>query len=715
MFSPPDGPVRPTPPLAIGIDTGGTHTDLVLVGPGMLHTLKVPTTPQDLNDGIVDGLQKILAQAGRAAQDVGRFVYASTFVTNLIVEGRERLLGLIGTDGFRDVLEIGRASRKPDVYDIQWRPPAPLVPRYLRHTVIERMDHQGQVVVALDEASVVAALQRLAGQGVESIAVCLLHAYVNPAHEQRVAELAAQVCPGIDVSLSSDVVREFREYERTSTTCINAFIKRPIRDHLASLERRIRAQGIPAAPFMMQGNGGVCSFAAAARLPVSVTHSGVMGGIIGATALAQACGIPDIITLDMGGTSADVSLVSNGKPVLANRSWVGSHPLIVPTLDMVTIGAGGGSIAWAESGSAMRVGPRSAGSIPGPACYGQGGQQATVTDANLYCGRLNAAYFLAGARPLYPELAQQAIERLGQELGMAPDQAALGIIAIAEAHMANAVKLVSVERGLDPRDFTLVAFGGAGALHAVQLAEALAIDKILIPPAPGNLSAMGLVCADVRHDLTRTHVGELDALDVLHVRALYQQLLEDAARLLDEDGGGPQRRQYLLSADVRYQGQNYHLNLPLSERELEHGFAEVAARFHAQHQRVYGYQLTGRVLQLVNTRVTAVGVNPPSAWPEGDGLAAEAGPPELRQILLANGQRVPAPVYRLNALPQGFELRGPAIVEYPGATLYLAPGWFCRFDSMQNAHLVTSRHRDTRSALQALAHTAHTEMEHAHV
>lgn len=700
-----NGSARLTRSFSIGIDTGGTHTDLVLAGPGMLRTLKLPTTPTDLNDGIVEGVQQILRDAGVAARDVGRFVYASTFVTNLIVEGHERRLGLIGTEGFRDVLEIGRASRKPDVYDIQWRPAAPLVPRYLRHTVIERLDHQGRVVVALDEASVSAALERLVALGVESIAVCLLHAYVNPGHERRIAEIALQICPDIDVSLSCDVVREFREYERTSTTCINAFIKRPIRAHLTSLEQRIRAIGIEAAPFIMQGNGGVCSFAAATRLPVSVTHSGVMGGIVGATALALGVGIDNIITLDMGGTSADVSLVSDGKPVLANRSSVGSHPLIVPTLDMVTIGAGGGSIAWAESQSAMRVGPRSAGSVPGPACYGQDGTQATVTDANLYCGRLNADYFLAGARPLYPELAQAAMERLGQELATTADAAALGIIAIAEAHMANAVKLVSVERGLDPRDFTLVAFGGAGALHAVQLAEALSIERILIPPAPGNLSAMGLICADVRHDLTRTHVAELDALDVQQLQGLYRQLLNEAAQLLDEDGVVMDQRQFTLAADVRYQGQNYHLNLPVSELELQHGLDDLAARFHAQHQRVYGYQLVGRSLQVVNARVTATGSNPPARWPHIENATASSEPAESRLILLAGGKRAQAPVYRMSTLAPGVMLNGPAIVEYPGATLYLAPGWTCRLDVMRNAHLVRHRHTDTETALPTAAHT----------
>ena len=293
---------------------------------------------------------------------------------------------------------------------------------------------------------------------------------------------------------------------------------------------------------------------------------------------------------------------------------------------------------------------------------------------------------------------------------MSPDLAALGIIAIAEAHMANAVKLVSVERGLDPRDFTLVAFGGAGALHAVQLAEALAIDRILIPPAPGNLSAMGLVCADVRHDLTRTHVGELDAVDLQLVHGLYQQLLAEAATLLDEDGVDPARRQFMLSADVRYQGQNYHLNLPVSERELAQGFTELAAHFHAQHQRVYGYQLAGRSLQLVNTRVTAVGITDTAHWPDAPARPSSSAPVELRQILLANGQHVAAPVYRLVGLPNGFETEGPAIVEYPGATLYLAPGWSCSFDARQNAHLTTSR---PHTAIHAAQRPAHSEHDHA--
>lgn len=691
---------QPTP-VGVGIDTGGTHTDLVLVSAGTVRTLKVPTTPDDLNDGIVDGLMQILAQAGLPPAAVEHFVYASTFVTNLIVEGRARPLGLITTAGFRDVLQIGRASRKPDVYDIHWRPPVALVPRNLRLTVAERMNHAGEVVEALEEASAVAALEQLAAKGVQSIAVCLLHAYANPVHERRIAQLAAQVCPQVDVSLSSDVVREFREYERTSTTVINAFIKRPIRDHLGSLQQRLRDRGVTAAPFIMQGNGGVCTFESAGRLPVAVTHSGVVGGIVGATALASACAIRDIITLDMGGTSADVALVANGAPVIAGRSSVGAHPLLVPTLDMVTIGAGGGSVAWVEGGSALRVGPHSAGSVPGPACYGQGGNSVTVTDANLVAGRLNPDYFLAGARPLHPRLAHEAVARLAQELGMSASTAALGVLAIAEAHMANAVRLVSVERGLDPRDFTLVAFGGAGALHAVQLAEALSIDRILIPPAPGNLSAMGLLCADVRHDLIRTRVCDLGASDPQDIRARYGSLLEEAQQTLDGDRVPVQLRHCLMSADIRYHGQNYELNLPVTERDFVDGFAPLMERFHRQHRQVYGYHLDGRAVQLVNTRVTAVGSNIPAAWPNHAAQGRSAAPSGTRRVLLGSGDWVHAPVFRHVTLLPGLEVEGPAIVEYPGATLYLAPGWGAKFDSMLNAHLVSAGRPGQRRAASA--------------
>jgi N-methylhydantoinase A len=674
-------------PYAIGVDTGGTHTDLVLAGNGMLATLKVPSTPDDLNVGILEGVDRLLGDAGVPVGQVGRFVYASTYVTNLFVEGKEGGVGLLTTAGFRDVLEIGRASRKPDVYDIHWRPARPLVPRDLRHDVVERVDHRGAVLTPLDEESARAALRALSDAGVRSVAVCFLHAYANPAHERRVGEIARAEFPSLDVSLSSDVVREFREFERTSTTCVNAFIRGPIRHHLAGLSEKLAQRGIDAPNYIMQGNGGVSTFASAAESPTAVVHSGVMGGMVGATALGNACGVRNLITLDMGGTSADVSLIADGTPLLTNRSRIGPHPLLVPTLDMVTIGAGGGSIAWVEGGFGLRVGPRSAGSVPGPACYGQGGTQPTVTDANLVLGRLNASYFLGGARTLDLALATEAIRsKVAEPLGMTIEAAAFGIIAIAEAHMADAIRLVSVERGLDPRDFTLVAFGGAGPLHAVRLAEALSIGSVLVPPAPGNLSAMGLLCADVRHDLARTLLNRL-APDLLpRVRAVYDEILAEADAALASDGVPSAERRCALSADLRYQGQNYELTIPVTSDDLAHGFGDLVARFNDQHRRIYGYQLAGREVQLVNARVTAIGGTRHAHWPV-HARHADAAPIGQRSLLVEPGMRVDAPVHRFDELAPAQAIAGAAIVEYRGSTLFLPTGWRARIDERGNAHL----------------------------
>jgi N-methylhydantoinase A len=680
--------MNPERPYAIGVDTGGTHTDLVLAGNGKLATLKVASTPEDLNVGILAGVEALLAEAGVSIAEVGRFAYASTFVTNLFVEGKEGGVGLVTTSGFRDVLEIGRASRKPDVYDIHWRPARPLVPRNLRHEVAERIDHRGAVITPLDEASARAALGALSAAGVASIAVCLLHAYANPAHERRIAQIAKEVCPGIDVSISSDVVREFREYERTSTTCVNAFIRRPIERHLEQLEATLEARGMQAPAYIMQGNGGVSTFAYASRSPTTVVHSGVMGGMVGATALASECGVRNLITLDMGGTSADVSLIADGTPLLTNRSRVGPHPLLVPTLDMVTIGAGGGSIAWVEGGFGLRVGPHSAGSVPGPASYGLGGTDPTVTDAKLGLGRLNADYFLGGARHLDTARATDAVRsRIAQPLGMTLEDAAFGILAIAEAHMADAIRLVSVERGLDPREFTLVAFGGAGPLHAVRLAEALSIGSVLVPPAPGNLSAMGLLCADVRHDRARTMVHVLDARLLPLARAAYDELLAEADAILAADGVPPEDRHCTLAADLRYQGQNYELTIPVADADLAQGFADLVARFNDQHRRVYGYQLRGRQVQLVNARVSATGATAHAHWPAGGAAARNATPLARRSVLVAPGMRVDAPVYRFDDLAAGQSLDGAAIVEYRGSTLFLPPGWNARIDAQRNAHV----------------------------
>lgn len=674
--------------IAIGVDTGGTHTDVVLLDGDTVKTLKVPTTPSDLNVGILKGMTEICEANGLSIQQLDRFCYATTFVTNLIVEQKGARIALITTEGFRDVLEIGRASRKPDVYDIHWRAGKALVDRHMRFVVSERMSYAGEVITELDEVQARVVLEAIRHSGVKSLAVCFLHAYANPIHERRIAQLASEICPDVDVSLSSDVVREFREYERTSTTCVNALIKKAITEHLNSLAKASRDKGLDGGCYIMRGNGGLSTFHAASKVPAAITHSGIMGGIVGATALARQCGIQNIITLDMGGTSTDVALISNGEPQLVHQSKVGEYPLLIPTLDMVTIGAGGGSIAYIDGGSALRVGPHSAGSVPGPACYGQGGVDPTVTDANLFTGRLNAQAFLGGARTLYPEKAEQAIEKkIAGPLGIRTADAALGIMSIAEAHMTNAIKLISVERGLDCRDFTLFAFGGAGALHATRLAEELSISRVVIPPAPGNLSAMGLLCADVRHDLARTLVIELDASSVPAMRAAVAELKSEAATALQHEGISAADALLFMSIDLRYKGQNYDLNLPLNDADFNDVFLGLRARFNQQHQQVYGYLLQNRHVEVVNLRVTATGTVPKARWPRHPSISEPPVPHSMRSVYLSETGWETIGVYRFDDLFPEQSIQGPAIVEYPGSTLFLAPKWTCTFDAFKNAHL----------------------------
>ena len=676
--------------IRIGADTGGTHTDLAVVDDdtGAITTLKVPTTPDDLSRGIAAGMLEAAKRAGRQPSEVSRFVYGTTLVTNLIVEEKQLPIGLIATGGFRDVLEIGRASRKPNVYDIHWRPPAPLIRRELRLTVTERIGHDGSIIVPLDEADVERVLDQLAAAGVESVAVCLLHSYANPVHERRIGEIAAKRHPAIDISLSCDVAREFREYERSSTTAVNAFVISPISRHLDELGAALAEQGVQPKPYIMRGNGGVMSFASAKQLPAAITHSGPMGGIIGGALMAERCGLTDVITLDMGGTSADVSLIAGGKPTMTTRSSVGRHPLLLPMLDMVTIGAGGGSIAWVDVGGALRVGPRSAGSVPGPACYGQGGADPTVTDANLIAGRLNADYFLAGARTLYPDAALAALQaRVCEPCGLSVTDAALGIMAIAEAHMVNAIKLISVQRGLDPRNFTLVGFGGAGPLHTVRLAEELGATSVLIPPAPGNVSALGMLAADVRHDIVRTRIALLSEVDPSKLAADFADMLEVGTKALRQEGVDAEAEQFVMSIDLRYRGQNYELNLPVGSGDLAAALARLPALFHAQHRTVFGYEMPDKPIQMVNLRLAAIGKVAALPWPRiaaGSGAAPAAG---RRRVMIDRGQTKDVNVYRLSDLRAGQTIDDTAIVEYPGSTLFIPPGWSAACNEFQILHL----------------------------
>ncbi|MDT8857818.1 hydantoinase/oxoprolinase family protein [Paracoccaceae bacterium Fryx2] len=682
--------------LQIGVDTGGTHTDIVLLDreTGGFSTLKVPTTPEDLSIGILNGVRRILVETGNdtSGRDIA-FHYGTTLVTNIIVEEQDMPIGLLTTGGFRDVLAIGRAVRKPNIYDIHWRPQRPLVPRALRRGVPERITHKGEVVTPLDEAAARAEMRVLRDRKVVAVAVCLLNAYANPAHERRLAEIAAEELPGVPVTLSSDVAREFREYERTSTTVLNAFVLAPMIAHLDGLADRLRGDGVRRTPFIMRGNGGIMSFDLAKTLPAAVTHSGPVAGIVGGNALARATGITDAITFDMGGTSSDVALISASVPFSTTRGKLAGYPVLLPMLDLVTIGAGGGSIAWIDGGGGLKVGPRSAGSVPGPACYGQGGENPTVTDANLLCGRLNGDFFLNGDRVLRRDLAEMAMrDKIAAPLGLSVNEAALGVLAIAEGHMVNAIKLVSVQRGIDPRDHTLIGFGGAGPLHAVSLAEAIGMRRVLIPAAPGNVSASGLLSAEVRHDIVRTRVHPLDGADADTLDAGFAALVDEAAAALAVQGIGDADLQILRAVDLRYRGQAYELTLPLPAGPVDAAtLAGLAARFHSEHARVYGYALKHHAVEIVNLRVTGSSQPPDLPWPAQPGTAAAPAPVDHRQVLHGSpGTATSWPVYRFTEIGAGACIAGPAIVEYPGSTCVILPGWTATWDAWRHAHIVSS-------------------------
>lgn len=676
--------------LYLSIDTGGTHTDIVLINQQsqQVSILKVPTTPETLRQGVVTGIRRILDDNDQKLSDVTRFVYGTTLVTNLIIEQAEMPVGLIATQNFRDILEIGRAYRSENIYDITWRPPPPLVPRHSRYGVPERVDARGRIVEPLDEAETVRVLGRLAEQGIESIAICLLNAYVNPVHEQRIQALAREHHPQIKISLSSEIIREFREFERTSTTVVNAFVMLPLHEHLLGLEQSLADEGLVTPPYIIRANGGIMTFGAAREMPIALTHSGPMGGIVGATSIAASSGHQNLISFDMGGTSCDVSLIADGKPTVTTKSQVAGYPVKLPTLDLITVGAGGGSIAWVDDGGALKVGPKSAGAHPGPACYGLGGLNPTITDANLLTGRLNPDYFLAGATKLRLDLAKTAIGKVAEVLDLPISDVALGIMEIGEAHMINAIKLASVKRGLDPRDMTLVAFGGAGPLHATQIADELAIEQVIIPWAPGNLSALGMLDGDVRHDFVLSRISGLSEIGAEEIRRHQRDLVAKGVAWLVSEGVDATRHRLIASVDLRYTGQSHELNLPLaSDLDDDASVEALAAAFHQAHQRVYGYAMEDSPVQLVNLRLSAVGALQSMTWSRSPLSDKPVQPRGERRVDMKGFAAELYPVYRFDDLRAGSRVAGPAIIEYTGSTLILPPTWTAVADAFCNMQM----------------------------
>src|ERR671920_120437 len=562
----------------LGVDVGGTFTDLVALGgaDGHVLTAKVPSTPQDQSEGVMNSVQA----AEIKPEEVAAFAHGMTVATNALLERRGAKTAIVPTEGFRDVLEISRQDR-PSLYDLtQDRPPA-LVPRELRFTVRERMGPEGEIE-PLDEGSLEKVVTALKETEVEAVAVCLLFAFMHSENERRVRE----ELPDVHVSLSSEVLPEFREYERSSTTAADAYLGPKLAAYLRNLDEEVEGAGMPA-PLVMQSSGGVIELEVAARSAAACVLSGPAGGVVGAAYVAKASGYQDLLTFDMGGTSSDVATILNGEALTTTEAAIAGVPIKLPMVDVHTVSAGGGSIAWVDAGGALRVGPHSAGADPGPAAYGQGGEDPTVTDANLFLGYLQDGATLGGEVKLSRERSEEALKRIGSELNMDPLDAALGVVQVANTEMVGALRVISVEKGLDPREFALVAFGGAGPMHACALAEELGMQTVLIPKASGVLSALGLAVSDLRRDYVSPLLSNLDDLKTSRLEETFEDMESTAADHLDS----PELHR---RADLRYRGQSFELMVDADDLE------KLAERFHAAHERRYGYRMEEELVELVN-------------------------------------------------------------------------------------------------------------------
>ncbi|HEY3713660.1 MAG TPA: hydantoinase/oxoprolinase family protein [Jatrophihabitantaceae bacterium] len=674
--------------IRIGIDTGGTFTDVVAFDEvsGEIVATKTPSTPSDPADGFMAGVRKVLALLDADADTVSAISHGTTVATNQLLEGKIDQLGFITTDGYEFVLEIARQS-VPDGYGNSyfWVKPDRIVPADLVRTVGGRLDHTGAEIRPFDESSAVAAARFFRERGIAAIGVCLLHSYADPAHELWMREILHREHPDAIVSISSDVLREYREYERSMTTLVDAAVKPRISRYIASISERLDEYtgGVPF--YVMKSNGGVLSASEVVHQPITTVLSGPAAGALGAALVAQHAGFDKVLTCDGGGTSTDVSVVLGGEPTLTTEGSVGAYPSKIPMIDVATVGAGGGSIAWISPEGALKVGPRSAGADPGPLCYGAGGTDVTVTDAHVVLGRI-PPHLLGGEIALDVEAARNGLHSLAQRLGLSLEACATGILEISAWNQANALRRITVKRGLDVRDFTLVTFGGSGSLLACRLMDVLSLPTVLVPPNPGNVSAFGLLTVDVKNDYVRTAVAKHTELDVEQTEAIFADLHALAAAALDREGFARAEHRYARSADLRYFGQAFEVRVPTPAGPLDKAAADdVAAAFHDAHRALYGYDFAGNAdqqVEWVNLRVSGIG---PISRPELREQPRRNGAPPypgVRQVCFDD--YVETAIYQRGDLAPGDEIAGPAVIEEFGATVPLHPGFRACVDAFGN-------------------------------
>ncbi len=672
--------------IHIGVDVGGTFTDIAVNIPeqNQLILHKLPSTPTEPHRSIIEGIQTVLDLHRLDAADVEHLAHGTTVGTNALIERRCGRVAVVTTDGFRDLLQIGRQTR-PKVYDLHLDNPEPLVPRQLRFEVSERRLGNGDIFRPLDEAGVKEIVPRLLEAAVDCVVVCFLHSYAYPEHEERAAAI---LCEGlgeaVTVITSSAAYPEFREYERFSTAVLNGALLTVMNRYLDGFTKEIRDLGIKAPVKVSQSTGGLMSVDKVRELPIRASLSGPAAGVIGAAHRAQEAGFANIITLDVGGTSADVSLLMDGQPAEISERSLAGFPLRMPALDVNAVGAGGGSIAWIGRDGLLKVGPKSAGAVPGPACYGEGGKEATVTDANVVTGRLNGEALLDGSMVIDKRLAEQAVATLAHKLGLDADETGLGIIRIVAATMVKAIRSISIERGLDPADFALFVFGGAGPLHATEVARELGIGTVIVPPHPGILCAEGLLNSDLALDFVQTLLLPLVSENLQAIAHLRFDLAQRAAAWLQTEGADEAGCHQALVADLRYVGQNYELSLPLSDvPSTKDELLALEAVFHAAHEQSYGFASEGETIELVNLKIKARVAPKASALPHLEPKALGL-PFQERDVLFAKEAHHRTLVFRRNDLAPEQIIEGPAVIEQMDSTTIVYPGDRCRVDHLGN-------------------------------
>lgn len=671
----------------LGVDTGGTFTDVVLTDDaGLAYVAKVPSNRADPSVAIRHGVETILASAGVSSAEVEYFGHGTTVAINAVLEGTTARAGIITTRGFAGVLDLAR-QRRPDLYDMDVLKPEPVVPRERRYELDERLSADGTVVTAVDDSEVRALAGRLVEAGVEAVAICLLHSYANPVHEREVARILSEAAPRIAVTLSSDVHPEMREFDRFSTTAVNAALVPVMSGYLTRLTSTVEAAGVPSPVRVIQSNGGVMSARAAAGRPVATLFSGPSAGVIGAARICAGAGEANVITFDMGGTSTDVALVSAGNVPIVHERDVGGRPVMGATVDIHSVGSGGGSIGWIDAGGLLKVGPRSAGAQPGPACYGRGGELPTVTDANAVLGYLNADVPLGGTLTIDVDAARDAIERtIARPLGLSVEQAAVGMLRVLQADLTRAVRTISVERGSDPRDFVLVPFGGAGGLHASMLARELRIPKLLVPPSPGVLCAYGALTADPRTDFSATCLAEATPNGLQAVNQVIDRLAVQAdgwfaAERLD---AGAAHREWTL--EMLYVHQNSPLRIAIAGPLTAETMAEAVATFHEEYRERYGYSTPRHAVQVITVRLAATVPIPDAAFVEPVG----GTPMETvhRPVYFEGPDAyVDCPVADRASLAPEVVHVGPAIIRQPDATTVVLPGQKYHVDAFANLNI----------------------------